>query len=479
MPQRMSMAWRPCCWLCTLLFAALLLARSPPPPTVLPTTFGSELAVDDAVIPRAFGGGNSGGGKSSGAITSGVQAGLPGPGTNLVTSPSAREERKEAAPEAAPAAAAECRRQVQKVVTVTDQPPSFSFPAYRTCYQPTTQVLLAAGYIYTRGYDATIVSRLSDPGALRQPYRVGAAYMDRLPGSSAIGGSKFEQYSLKQQWARRHGCNLSTIPLFPEQYLITEPQQCRTFFEHAAHEGPRTWFLKQASGEYKFLHATHGLTLIRSTNTSAMVALRQRFSFACDDRGTASVHTNQFIVQTEVKPLLLNNRKFDYRAFLLVARTEPLFAFYHDGFLRVASEDYGVVGDSGYRAIVTNAEFGKNLKSISHDDHYWSLQRLQAYLDTNAPKSAAGFVERMRLRMQTSMLFSLLAGREKLGGSHGAFQVPDRPHPHPLNSVCRPPPTFILLGAAISPTICFVAGFWTMPWRATYVRLLSTVHVCA
>ena len=42
----------------------------------------------------------------------------------------------------------------------------------------------------------------------------------------------------------------------------------------------------------------------------------------------------------EVEPLLVNRRKFDFRAFLLIGRTAPTVALYHPGFLRIAARDY-------------------------------------------------------------------------------------------------------------------------------------------
>ena len=40
-------------------------------------------------------------------------------------------------------------------------------------------------------------------------------------------------------------------------------------------------------------------------------------------------------------PLVLDrNNKFDFRIYMLVASTNPLLAYYHDGFLRVSLKSY-------------------------------------------------------------------------------------------------------------------------------------------
>eukprot|EP01047_Picozoa_sp_COSAG01_P055482 COSAG01_NODE_6182_length_3805_cov_3.174852_4_plen_366_part_00 len=255
----------------------------------------------------------------------------------------------------------QCRRELPAVVKVKDQPLTFSFPAYRTCYQPTMQVLEERGWRWSQaaGFKATLVSRPSDPARSavratnRQPFREGEAYMDRLPNYTSIGGSKFVQWQLKQELAASHGCQLSSLPLFPEQYVLTIPSQCHAFFKRFSDSGTQqahTWILKQASGDYRYLHATHGIQLVRSDNASAMEALHARFGGCAvppsNTPRTGGVgqrrqqQSEHFILQAEVVPLLLGSRadplapwlrKFDFRAFMLVARTAPLFAFAHDG----------------------------------------------------------------------------------------------------------------------------------------------------
>ena len=43
----------------------------------------------------------------------------------------------------------------------------------------------------------------------------------------------------------------------------------------------------------------------------------------------------QALVQRYIaNPLLVHGRKFDLRCFCLVARTDPLLCFYHDGYIR-------------------------------------------------------------------------------------------------------------------------------------------------
>ena len=195
---------------------------------------------------------------------------------------------------------------------------------------------------------------------------------------------------MRDRWASRHGCSLPSLRIMPEQYVLTQPQQCRDFFARhgprggvaapaasasvaatAEGEGPRVWYLKQASGAYTKLHSAKGLSLHAARNLSALHA---RFG-SCSGLGESR---DEYMVQAEVPPLLLpGRRKCDLRAFLLVGRASPLFAFAYDGFLRIASAAYS---PEGWASQITNAEWGEGVVSMTHEEHYWSLDTLQQFL---------------------------------------------------------------------------------------------------
>lgn len=40
------------------------------------------------------------------------------------------------------------------------------------------------------------------------------------------------------------------------------------------------------------------------------------------------------------RPFLINNKKFDFRAYLVIASMDPLIILYHDGFLRITLTDF-------------------------------------------------------------------------------------------------------------------------------------------
>ena len=87
-------------------------------------------------------------------------------------------------------------------------------------------------------------------------------------------------------------------------------------------------------------------------------------------------------------PLLIKGRKFEFRVYLLVASVNPVIAYYHEGFLKIAlnkfdplSKDftYHVVDSEVTKEILDDIEFygsWNNLSRIDIDDmQKWNFRR--------------------------------------------------------------------------------------------------------
>jgi len=102
------------------------------------------------------------------------------------------------------------------------------------------------------------------------------------------------------------------------------------------------------------------------------------------------VRANNLIQYNVYNPLLLENRKFGFRMFMLVASTNPVIAYYHDGYLRLSIDEYNA-DSKDIKTFVTN--IGVNLKEAQKDSLFegmseeqiheytcWFLDKFQDYM---------------------------------------------------------------------------------------------------
>ena len=133
------------------------------------------------------------------------------------------------------------------------------------------------------------------------------------------------------------------------------------------------------------------------------------------------------MAQAEVVPLLVNGRKFDFRAFLVIARAAPRVALFYPGMLRIAPVDYqGSAGTAGdWKAQITNTEYGHTL-TMAMDEHYWTYGQLQDYL-TEKGLAPPDYVEHTLLAfVKKVMRFTVRAAT--LGHGHGSYHVFGEPY---------------------------------------------------
>ena len=190
-----------------------------------------------------------------------------------------------------------------------------------------------------------------------------------IPGAYQFTGTKREQYLTYQRYLNKFGCSIESIKMMPALYLMDDSVQCQSFFDQLGRgvdHGKSTWVLKNSRGfggdQVEIIH-----------NTSA---LKARFG-SCKSNG-------QFIVQEYIQNLLLvDKRKFDVRALVLIAGTQPYLLFYHDGYLRVVMKPF----DPGASREVhlTNTHVQSLQPDFNPDKHFWSFEKFQSYLNENYP----------------------------------------------------------------------------------------------
>lgn len=123
-----------------------------------------------------------------------------------------------------------------------------------------------------------------------------------------------------------------------KQYCIVQ-EECQAFFEEinsekyikSLEQEPIQYVIKLGYGA----HRAMGVFILDEEQTENIKTLY-------DNGELCGIETKSRIAQTYItNPLLLNfNNKFDFRVYMLIASTNPLIVYYHDGFLRVSLHTY-------------------------------------------------------------------------------------------------------------------------------------------
>ena len=178
---------------------------------------------------------------------------------------------------------------------------------------------------------------------------------------------------------------------FPQTWLLNEKEECDEFFAIFNSEEYKkkketqriVYIRKQGAGAHRGLG-------VQPVNDVEEEEIRKIWS---NGKGCGTVTKNYIIQHYIPNPLLLNDRKFDFRMYLLIASTKPLMGFYHDGFLRVTISEYDVNSDDK-SILMTNLALNEDIYSqLKNGTLYngmneeelkraqqWSFERLHDYL---------------------------------------------------------------------------------------------------
>jgi len=125
------------------------------------------------------------------------------------------------------------------------------------------------------------------------------------------------------------------------------------------------------------------------------------------------------------RPLLIKNRKFDIRQWVLVTDMNPLTIWIYDEcYLRFSAEDYDSARLDNVYVHLTNNSIVKN-SELFHNTTFegcmWSLANFQAHLAENYDEAA--WSERIFPRMKESVIWSLAASSELILNRSKSFEI--------------------------------------------------------
>ena len=213
-----------------------------------------------------------------------------------------------------------------------------------------------------------------------------------------VTGTKQSQLVYSRKLTESFGCTLNQLKIFPKSFLASEVKDCSDFHFYIAKRPDSSWIVKPYGGI-----VGKGIKIYQH-----VPALLERFK-ECGRKQ----HTNHYVIQ-EYLPnlLLLNGRKFDIRAFVLIARTDPYFLYYHPGYLRVAVNRLSEA--DGREVHLTNTHIQEQIEGFTPEDHYWTFDRFQKYI-SNISSNNDQFVKTiLEPIIKQTGLFLLQAGWQHL-----------------------------------------------------------------
>jgi len=193
---------------------------------------------------------------------------------------------------------------------------------------------------------------------------------------------------------------------FPYSYRLYMEDECKAFFEHinsnkyikSLDKEPIQFVIKLGYGA----HRAKGVFIFDKNETEVW---REFY----DDGNKCGMENKSIIAQTYItNPLLLDkNNKFDFRVYMLVASTNPLIVYYHDGFLRVSLEVYDkhssdksvhltnthLSKEKFAEAEATNSTINGMTAQELRDYQMWTFERLGDYLYESGKVDSKNWVE--------------------------------------------------------------------------------------
>ena len=229
---------------------------------------------------------------------------------------------------------------------------------------------------------------------------------NHVPGHGSVNRKDKAAESLtayNQLYVDRPQC-FNSSKFFPKTWILYLKDQCEDFFTHLN------------SSEYQQLKKERVIPYIRKQGAGAHMAKGVQPIDEVEEKDIRTIWRNgtlcgkvkkNYIVQTFVhNPLLVEGHKFDFRIYMLIASTNPMILYYHDGFLRVSVHKYDI-NSTDKSVLLTNTELSKDafkqaangtlINGMNETElrnfQMWNFTRLENYLLKNRVVSDPNWIE--------------------------------------------------------------------------------------
>jgi len=238
-----------------------------------------------------------------------------------------------------------------------------------------------------------------------------------------------EEYSL--QYKSRSGC-FDLNKFVPKTWFLKDKDQCLAFFKELNNTDHRdknsvSYFKKVDDPKIKD-------GKVFPVNLKEEENLKKTYK---NGENCGKIKTENVLQVAVAQPLLIDNRKFDIRAFMLVASTNPLMAYYHDGYLTMSLYKYNTESkDGGIHLAHTDMakkvfEFAEQSKKYSMEEmtkikrnSYAEYSQLQEYLRKQGMIVDAYWLDNyLRPQMQKAMIHLLRMSQDKFSKKSSIYEL--------------------------------------------------------
>eukprot|EP00795_Rhopilema_esculentum_P007069 gene7069-12708_t len=252
-------------------------------------------------------------------------------------------------------------------------------------------------------------------------FRPGEQLVNHIPNGSCLTtktGMLKSLHEYEKLANRKTGGASSDLDLrefYPETYRIENRFDYEKFT--SVFKDGETWICKPSG-----MNQGKGIFLVRNPKELRDVIEDK------DSEKRRSQRSTRIISRYIANPLLVNNCKFDIRAYMLITSTTPYLVLYHNGYIRVACEAYSSQS-TDLTSHLTNQFVQKKHPGYQEkrDDSVWSFEKLNSYIEEHY-KESKGLVDdwvltTMTDRIKEIMLICFKAVENKLERKCGYFDL--------------------------------------------------------
>ncbi|XP_055958302.1 protein polyglycylase TTLL10 isoform X2 [Patella vulgata] len=258
-----------------------------------------------------------------------------------------------------------------------------------------------------------------------QSFREGDQLVNHIPNCHLLTNkmgllNSLQEYERVTLSTKGRPPRLKMVDIVPETYKLDDKNDRETFLEQ--YKDGEMWICKPTG-----MNQGKGIFLLRSKEEIDKL-LSEREEKQQQQRKSTRPLMSRIVQRYIHNPLLLDGRKFDIRAYMLIASTTPFLVVYHKGYVRLSCMPYNGE-DTNLTTHLTNQYIQKkdpNYQEVK-EDTAWSMDKFNDYINEKvAPEKnlEPDFVYNyLTKQMQRVMLHCFNSVKHKLQSKMGYFDL--------------------------------------------------------